>query len=227
MVIDPSHHRSVRTHYEVLGVDPSADADTIRAAYRRRARAVHPDAGHARLGDDSPGRGVPDAAAEMATLNEAYRVLRDPARRVMYDRSLTDARFRSSAAGSSSTTTASSGASASKATVGPYPTGPLPPARVPWRAMLALAAIGSAVVVVGAAFVDPGTPPGPDGVLGPGSCVVLEVNGDAVEADCDGRVDGVVVELVAFDERCPSGTLAHRDRQGLGIACVTDPPTDR
>lgn len=222
MGIDTPHHPPVRSHYEVLGVDPSADGDTIRAAYRRRARAVHPDAGHARRGDDAPGRGVPDAAAEMAALNEAYRVLRDPARRVVYDRSLTGAVFRSSAAG-----TASSAAASSKATVGPYPTGPLPPARVPWRAMLALAVIGSAAVVVGAAFVDPGTPPGPDGVLGPGSCVVLEPNGDAVEAACGGEADRVVVELVAFDERCPPGTLAHRDRQGLGIACVAEPPNDR
>lgn|GEM_PF-4712463 len=33
------------TPHEVLGVDPDADDDTIRAAYRRRVRETHPDAG--------------------------------------------------------------------------------------------------------------------------------------------------------------------------------------
>ena len=62
-------------HYRVLGVGPSASGDEIRAAYRREARRLHPDsAGSA-------------SSSEMARLNEAYRVLSDPGRRVMYDRS--------------------------------------------------------------------------------------------------------------------------------------------
>jgi ferredoxin len=36
---------SVPSPYEVLAVDPDADADTIRRAYRRRAKEAHPDQG--------------------------------------------------------------------------------------------------------------------------------------------------------------------------------------
>lgn len=57
--------------YQVLGVDPSADAETIKAAYRRLAKAHHPDAG----GD----------AARFAEATLAYDVLMDAKRRKMFD----------------------------------------------------------------------------------------------------------------------------------------------
>ena len=58
--------------YERLGVASTATAAEIRTAYRRLARAAHPD--HA------------GSAREMAVLNEAWHVLGDPARRAAYDR---------------------------------------------------------------------------------------------------------------------------------------------
>ena len=64
------------THYQLLGVAPTASVDEIRAAYRRLARALHPDA-HG---------GV--AAPAMASVNEAWRVLSDPGRRANYDAAL-------------------------------------------------------------------------------------------------------------------------------------------
>ncbi len=57
--------------YGVLGIDRSADQATIRHAYRDLARATHPDAG----GDER----------EMMRINEAWRVLGDPAQRASYD----------------------------------------------------------------------------------------------------------------------------------------------
>jgi DnaJ-like protein len=63
-----------QTHYEVLGVAPSATTAQVRAAYRSAARDHHPDAG-----------GDPD---RMRALNAAWRVLSDPARRAAYDRAL-------------------------------------------------------------------------------------------------------------------------------------------
>jgi curved DNA-binding protein CbpA len=63
-----------RTHYEVLGIAVRASADEVRVAYRRAARAHHPDAG----GD----------ARAMTELNAAWHVLRDPERRAAYDRLL-------------------------------------------------------------------------------------------------------------------------------------------
>lgn len=66
------------THYEVLGVEPGAEIDEIRAAYRARARDLHPDRRAAE----------PDAVLEMAAVNQAWAVLGDPRRRAEYDRSL-------------------------------------------------------------------------------------------------------------------------------------------
>lgn len=66
-----------RSHYKVLMIDPAADRDVISAVYRRLAQRYHPDR------DDSP-----EAARRMAEINEAYAVLRDPVRRLEYDRQL-------------------------------------------------------------------------------------------------------------------------------------------
>jgi curved DNA-binding protein CbpA len=56
-------------------VAPAASLDEIRAAYRARARRLHPDV----VGGDT---------SEMAELNEAWAVLSDPARRAEYDTGL-------------------------------------------------------------------------------------------------------------------------------------------
>jgi curved DNA-binding protein len=67
---------SNRDYYEVLGIDRKATDKEVRSAYRRLARAHHPDV--------NPG----DASAEerFKELNEAYQVLSDPASRKAYDR---------------------------------------------------------------------------------------------------------------------------------------------
>jgi curved DNA-binding protein CbpA len=66
------------SHYERLGVTPGASDAEIRAAYRVVARRVHPDAN-----GSAPSSA---AGAEMASVNAAYAVLRDPGRRARYDR---------------------------------------------------------------------------------------------------------------------------------------------
>jgi curved DNA-binding protein len=65
-----------RDYYEVLGIDRKATDKEVRAAYRRLARAHHPDV--------NPG----DASAEerFKELNEAYQVLSDAESRKAYDR---------------------------------------------------------------------------------------------------------------------------------------------
>lgn len=60
------------THYELLGVDRDADADTIKAAWRRKASAAHPDR-----------KGGSEAA--MQAVQEAYDCLSDPEKRAAYD----------------------------------------------------------------------------------------------------------------------------------------------
>ena len=57
--------------YAVLGVDKSANVDEIKRAYRKEALAKHPDRG----GDK----------AEFQTLQSAYDILSDPAKRAEYD----------------------------------------------------------------------------------------------------------------------------------------------
>jgi hypothetical protein len=60
--------------YAILGVEPAADPAAISTAFRSRARELHPDVNRA-----------PDAVSQMAKLNKAYSVLRDPELRRRYD----------------------------------------------------------------------------------------------------------------------------------------------
>lgn len=61
-------------YYALLGVAPDADRAAIRASFRR---VMHDARKHPDLGGDH---------AEAALLGEAYAVLRDPQRRLAYDR---------------------------------------------------------------------------------------------------------------------------------------------
>lgn len=94
------------------------------------------------------------------------------------------------------------------------------PAKFPWRFVLTLIAIGTAAILLVAAFTKPGEPAGPDNLLQSGSCVAIAVNGSVSEVTCDGPHDAVVRSLVAFDAVCPSDTESFLDRQGMGRACV-------
>jgi curved DNA-binding protein CbpA len=60
-----------RDHYRIMQVDPAADPEIIKAAYRVLARKLHPDL----TGDESA----------MKRLNTAWDVLRDPTKRIAYD----------------------------------------------------------------------------------------------------------------------------------------------
>ena len=86
--------------------------------------------------------------------------------------------------------------------------------------MGAAALIGSGLVLVSSFFDDPPSVEPPDGLLRPGSCVAFETNGDAREIACTGNGDVVVVVVVPLDATCPTGTVGHRDRLGLGRACI-------
>ncbi len=68
------------THYEVLGVRPDATQDEIRRAYHALARRHHPDTQPA--AEASAAR---EAGLAMAAVNDAWKVLGDPARRRAYD----------------------------------------------------------------------------------------------------------------------------------------------
>jgi len=65
-----------RDPYQVLGLGRAATAAEVARAWRRRARAVHPDS---RPAD-------PAAAAQFRAVSDAYGLLSDPARRAAWDR---------------------------------------------------------------------------------------------------------------------------------------------
>jgi molecular chaperone DnaJ len=183
-------------------VPATATVDEIRDAYRARARVHHPD----QVGPNGSG-------TSMAAINEAYRVLRDPTTRSRYD---SDLRLRGSAAGASTI-------ARPRASPPPMFT-PRPidttPARYPWKLVAGMATLGAGVVLVGAALYEPAEPVTPDNVLQPGSCVEVEANNDVREVPCGDADDLVVQTIVSFGEACPTGLAAHRDRQGMGTACV-------
>lgn len=67
------------SYYHRLGVSTKATAAEIKRAYRRLARACHPD-----VNSD------PAAARKFAAVQEAFEVLSDPARRRAYDANFID-----------------------------------------------------------------------------------------------------------------------------------------
>ena len=70
-------------HYQLLGVARAASREEITQAWRRRARAEHPDRRPPGAGDEAAGR--------FRALAKAYHVLSDPDRRAAYDSTLSPA----------------------------------------------------------------------------------------------------------------------------------------
>lgn len=64
-----------KDYYQVLGVNRSADADTIRRAFRKLARQYHPDVAKDKV----------EGEKRFKEVNEAYEVLGDPEKKRHYD----------------------------------------------------------------------------------------------------------------------------------------------
>lgn len=184
-----------RDPYVVLGVPRDAGDAEIRDAYRRLARRLHPDVAKG----SAPRAGAPT----MSDVNAAWTILSDPARRRALDEELVRPRITETAA-----------------SPGPVIVEPLPRPRIPWKLMLGIVVIGSAAVLTAHANTTSPAPGTPDQLIQSGSCVDIDAMSLAVEVSCDGRHDGVVRQLIAFDRACPQDTATHRDRQGMGLACV-------
>jgi DnaJ-class molecular chaperone len=71
----------MRDPYEVLGVPRGASSASIKSAFRRLAKKLHPDAN----------KSDPKAAARFAELNTAYEILGDEDKRKAFDRGEIDA----------------------------------------------------------------------------------------------------------------------------------------
>ncbi|MCE2968434.1 MAG: J domain-containing protein [Phycisphaerales bacterium] len=66
----------LNTHYDTLGLTPSATSEEVRRAFRELAKKLHPDAS---------GRST---EAAFSRVQAAYDVLSDPQRRELYDATL-------------------------------------------------------------------------------------------------------------------------------------------
>jgi hypothetical protein len=192
--------------YERLGVDPRASQAEIRAAYRRVAQRVHPD------------RGGPGSEAAMAAVNEAWRVLGDPARRANYDASL---RPTAVAVGGAAATTVRAPVRADEEEGRSFLA-----VALPW--ILVLAVLGGIFLFTayardGLGGGDGTTVPAEsvDGVIGIGSCIVLDSRARAVETDCGGPHLGVTSAIVAAQAPCPLGTEGFYSLDGVRLICIT------
>ena len=70
--------RTTVNHWSVLGLDPGADSQALKRAFRQQARRWHPDLN----GND------PHAEEQFKAVNEAYAVLSDPQRRQQWEQGL-------------------------------------------------------------------------------------------------------------------------------------------
>ncbi|CAN5571264.1 hypothetical protein BH20ACT2_BH20ACT2_03440 [soil metagenome] len=159
----------------------------------------------------------------MQTLNEAFRVLRDPGRRRAYDRSVAVAAPRATA--SATPARAAAPASNSHGEVADAGGGPRPVAVIrglPW--VLVLAVLAAIFVFTAYAGTD-GAREATDQQARPVSdlmaaCVSVGA-GDAVrEVPCEGPNDGQVVAVVSAGAGCGPGLASVRLPARLGTLCL-------
>lgn len=235
-----------RTHYQVLGVRPSASRDEIRRAHRQLAHLMHPD----RLAGATPAERAL-AERRMREVNAAWTVLGDAGRRRDYDRELVGVRTAGASAARPGTGGTGTGGRSHGHTDLADPEDPdeaiararladvdpdepdLPPLQY-WllRRAPILAALGvAALLFVLTAYAGRGAVDGgADGSTRPDASVpaVVDVNGRcidselAVRVDCTGPNDGLVVNTVERAEACDPAlrAIALADR----IACVRIEP---
>ncbi|MDE0117675.1 MAG: J domain-containing protein [bacterium] len=221
------------SHYDVLGVSPSAKPDAVRRAYLRQARRWHPD----RPSGDTE---------RMRAVNEAWQVLGDIRSRAAYDRSL--ARSAPSQTGSARPTGATRPAGATRTSSKPRPeagshsarTPPAPPAPplelvgLRWRwislAAVVLAAVAVVVIFVATSVIDDSDPDSPITLSAPVSQARPEV-GDCfrigattlVAVGCEQPHDGKLVRWLPLGAPCPPDTELHWVRSAQEAVCYHPP----
>lgn len=222
----PDAPAGARTHYQVLGVRPTASRDELRTAHRQLAHLLHPD----RLaGASSAERTL--AERRMREVNAAWSVLSDPDRRAAYDRSLladgtsspTRGRTTAHAAARSSLPEDADDPDAAFARARAAELDPDEPelsAAHFWllrRGPLVAALVVAFLLFVVTAYAGSGGGAGGGAAAGPtttqgaladgdGDCVLLDANGTPMRVGCEGRHDGRIARTVRTREECPADT---------------------
>lgn len=228
------------THYETLGVAPSADAQELRRAYRALARALHPD-----RQQHAPKAQAEQAAVRMGEVNAAWAVLSNPAARELYDVELRLAASRAAGTGATSARPSGFGPSAAGAdhrrttTAAPrHGTFDDEPLRYHAgsgghpvvRSLLWLVVLGTlAAIFVFTAYAagggDDGDPASttttvPVPRAAAGDCVNANVPNAFDLVSCAGPYDGRIVELVPIGRPCPAGAREVYLPQQRESACL-------
>jgi hypothetical protein len=196
-------------HYDTLRVRSSATDAELHEAYRTLARRLHPDA---QGGDEQ----------KMARLNEAWRVLGDPARRTTYDADRRDSV--GSVRGEPAPPRASRFDATSAESARPYASEiGRGPRRWPAISLMLIGAMAAIFVFTAYATnvhsgdVPPVTSPR---LLDANMCVNVQ-GGRVVETPCGRTHYGVVKSVIARDARCPAGTEGHYSNDGEHYVCIS------
>jgi hypothetical protein len=218
----------VPTHYQRLGVRPSASTEEIRVAYRSLARRLHPD----RLGDASgPERAL--AERRMREVNEAWSVLSDPARRRAYDLERSGGTgpgsgparrgpARGPAAGPGRVVPAAEASDDDLVDVAPVLHGPAATLarHLPWLVLVVVLGI----IFVATAYAGGGSGDAPTATtaVAEGTCIDLAAGPVTTPVDCAGPHDLRIVARVDAPESCPVGTEARRFAADGLVDCVAE-----
>lgn len=187
------------TLYDVLGVSPRATTDEVRRAYYLLVRSLHPDHHEGRSPDP----------ARLQQVNEAWRVLRDPATRSSYDRAIDAQRRGRRPSPPPPYQPRRAGRPDDEDDLDrPFEGRPVEPGDVgisvvrglPWVAV----AILLAAIFVFTAFAGSSDPSGPRDLVG--RCVDRTTGAGVSAVPCEGPNDGEVVLVTDRATRCPSGT---------------------
>jgi len=204
------------THYQRLGVNPSASTEEIRAAYRTLAGRLHPD----RVVDGSlPEREL--AERRMREVNEAWQVLQDPGRRRAYDDSrLVGRRAPSTRAARPEATVPAMVADDDDlidvaGEMGPVQAGLF--RHGPWLVLLVVLGL----IFVGTAYATSDkTGEAPVPAVRAGSCVDVVSGPTTTVVDCGGPHELRIVERVPDGGQCPAGTETRRLGTDGFLDCV-------
>lgn len=193
----------VRSHYQRLGVTPAATTTEIRAAYRALAAQFHPD----RVGDEDP-KALAFAERRMREINESWRVLSDPARRLAYDQTRRTRPKSTPPASSPLPKTPNGGTEDDLVDVFPEAGGLQSGLfrHLPWVAMLVVLGL----IFVVSAYASTDKAPTADPKPGVGTCLDVSPGPSTTIVGCESPHEFQVVARVPDLTQCPPGTEGRR-----------------